>query len=188
TEYGESEAVLYSVRSVSSMAARPHSAARAANASATRASTPGIRSAAMNVPPAISRPAAVKNAVVGHPPRLYRSLMSGRRSVSTRTGTNRASISAATAGSAYVVPSISWHARHHAAVIESRTGLPSREARANAAASQGSHSTMPRLCVLRQSTIVRMFLLRFVALLALVVWVGGLAALGGIAAPALFDV
>jgi len=33
-----------------------------------------------------------------------------------------------------------------------------------------------------------MFLLRYVALLALVVWVGGLVALGGIAAPATFDV
>jgi Domain of unknown function (DUF4149) len=33
-----------------------------------------------------------------------------------------------------------------------------------------------------------MLLLRYVALLALVVWVGGLVALGGIAAPATFDV
>ena len=33
-----------------------------------------------------------------------------------------------------------------------------------------------------------MFLLRYVALLALVVWVGGLVALGAIAAPATFDV
>jgi len=33
-----------------------------------------------------------------------------------------------------------------------------------------------------------MLLLRFVGLLALVVWVGGLVALGGIAAPAIFDV
>src|SRR6185436_4843567 len=37
-------------------------------------------------------------------------------------------------------------------------------------------------------TIVGMFLLRYVALLALVVWVGGLFALGAIAAPAAFDV
>src|SRR3954469_15559161 len=41
---------------------------------------------------------------------------------------------------------------------------------------------------LRRSTINRMMLLRYVALLALVVWVGGLFALGAIAAPATFDV
>jgi hypothetical protein len=34
----------------------------------------------------------------------------------------------------------------------------------------------------------RMFLLRFVALLTLVIWVGGLLALGAVAAPAIFDV
>jgi uncharacterized membrane protein len=39
-----------------------------------------------------------------------------------------------------------------------------------------------------RSTIKRMYLLRYVAVLALVVWVGGLVALGGIAAPAAFDV
>jgi hypothetical protein len=35
---------------------------------------------------------------------------------------------------------------------------------------------------------IRMFVLRYAALLALVVWVGGLVALGGIAAPSIFDV
>src|SRR5262245_12696640 len=115
--------------------------------------------------------------------------MSGRRSVSTRTGTNRSPINAATSGSAYVVRSISWHARHHAAVIDSSTGLASRAARSNASACQGSHSTMPRLCVRRgRGTIAGMLLLRYLSLLALVVWVGGLVALGSIAAPATFDV
>ena len=35
---------------------------------------------------------------------------------------------------------------------------------------------------------IRMLVLRYAALLALVVWVGGLVALGGIAAPSIFDV
>ena len=35
---------------------------------------------------------------------------------------------------------------------------------------------------------IRMLVLRYTALLALVVWVGGLLALGGIAAPSIFDV
>jgi hypothetical protein len=35
---------------------------------------------------------------------------------------------------------------------------------------------------------IRMLVLRYAALLALVVWVGGLLALGGIAAPSIFDV
>jgi len=35
---------------------------------------------------------------------------------------------------------------------------------------------------------IRMLVLRYAALLALVVWVGGLIALGGIAAPSIFDV
>ena len=50
--------------------------------------------------------------------------------------------SEATSGSAYVVRSISWHASHHAAVIESSTGLPSVAARANASALHGSHWIM----------------------------------------------
>src|SRR5436189_153863 len=56
--------------------------------------------------------------------------MSGRRSVSTRTAMNRSRTSDATSGSAYVVRSISWQARHHAAVIERRTGFASRAGRA----------------------------------------------------------
>jgi hypothetical protein len=35
---------------------------------------------------------------------------------------------------------------------------------------------------------IRMLVLRYAALLALVVWIGGLVALGGIAAPSIFDV
>jgi hypothetical protein len=71
--------------------------------------------------------------------------MSGRRSVSTRTATKRALTSDATSGSAYVVRSISWQAWHHAAVIDSSTGFPSRAARANASALQGSQSIMGQL-------------------------------------------
>jgi hypothetical protein len=121
-------------------AARVSVTARVSTAVATRVSTPVMRSAGTNVPPAMTSPSAVRNAVVGQPPRLYRSLMSGRRSVSTRTATNRSRMSAATPGSAYVVRSISWHARHHAAVIESSTGFCSRAARANAATLHGSQS------------------------------------------------
>src|SRR3954452_1754177 len=106
--------------------------------------------------------------------------MSGRRSVSTRTAMKRSRMRAATPASAYVVRSISWQARHQAAVIESRTGLPSRAARAKGSALHASHSIIAALC---RSTILRMLLLRYVALLALVVWVGGLVALGAIAAP-----
>ena len=45
-----------------------------------------MRSDSVNVCPPRSCPSDLKNAVVGHPPRLYRSLMSGRSSASTQTG------------------------------------------------------------------------------------------------------
>src|SRR5215471_18922272 len=146
--------------------------------------------------------------------------MSGRWSVSTRTGMKRSRTIAATRGSAYVVRSISWHAPHHAAVIDSSTGLRSRAARENAPASHSSHSIIfaggfapphpptrslarrfagalrsrGSLATLASNTQIlaeyniRMLALRYVALVALVVWVGGLIALGAIAAPAIFDV
>src|SRR6476646_4526539 len=94
--------------------------------------------------------------------------------------------------------------------MDSRTGLRSRAARANASAVHGSHAMRSRVTgvnvfnaqcsMLRASVSVEhstlniqhynclMLLLRFAAVLTLVVWIGGLLALGGVAAPAIFDV
>ena len=79
----------------------------------------------------------------------------------------------------------SRHSRATSVVtIDSRTGFRSALARANAAALHGSQS-MPLIGVNYNE---RMLALRYAAVLALAVWVGGLIALAAVVAPAMFDV
>ena len=68
--------------------------------------------------------------------------------------------------------------------IESRTGFRSARARANAAPVHGIQQIGVILGVNYNDG---MLALRYAALLALAVWVGGLIALGAVVAPALFD-
>lgn len=79
--------------------------------------------------------------------------------------------------------------------MDSSTGRASWAARANAAVFQGSHSTAGaplgtsfRFQLVSEVYNALMLVLRYVTLLALVMWVGGLFALGAFAAPATFDV
>jgi len=65
----------------------------------------------------------------------------GRRSPSARTGTNDDSIRAPISGSAYTCRSISRQGRHHGVETESRSGVPSRSASANAAGPEARHAT-----------------------------------------------
>ena len=69
--------------------------------------------------------------------------MSGRRSASTRTGTQRSFIVLTISGTLYVVASITAHPRHHEAPIASSTGLRSRAARSNGAGPQEAQATPP---------------------------------------------
>src|SRR6266851_6337752 len=69
-------------------------------------------------------PDEVRKAVVGQPPMLYRWLMSGRTSLSTRTGTYSRLIRSITPACEYVVSSITWHQWHQTAEMESRMGRP----------------------------------------------------------------
>jgi Domain of unknown function (DUF4149) len=68
---------------------------------------------------------------------------------------------------------------------DNNTVLRSERARANADAFHGSHSTV-RFKTVNYND--RMVALRYAAVLAIAVWMGGLLALGTVAAPAIFDV
>src|SRR6202158_6564424 len=69
-------------------------------------------------------PDDVRKAVEGQPPMLYRWLMSGRTSLSTRTGTYSRLIRSMIPGCEYVVSSMTWHQWHQTAEMESRMGRP----------------------------------------------------------------
>jgi Domain of unknown function (DUF4149) len=72
--------------------------------------------------------------------------------------------------------------------MERSIGLCSRAARENASALQGSHSIGWSGTSATLNYNERMVVLRYAALLTLVVWLGGLVVLGGIAAPSVFEV
>ena len=91
--------------------------------------------------------------------------------------------------------SISWHEWHQVAAIDSRTGLRSARARANAARAprepgDGVWKATSRAGMLKRWSIIMRGCSRCgtPVVLALTVWVGGLLALGAVAAPAIFDV
>src|SRR5262249_39465999 len=88
-------------------------------------------------------PEGVRKAVVGQPPMLYRWLMSGRTSLSTRTGTYSRLMSSITPSLEDVVSSITWHQCHQTAEIESRIGLSARRASSKAAS---DHVRQPTSC------------------------------------------
>src|SRR5207237_4456503 len=69
--------------------------------------------------------------------------MSGRTSLSTRTGTYSRLTRSMTPLSEYVVSSITWHQWHQTAEIESRIGLSSLVARSKAASDQGCQLISP---------------------------------------------
>ena len=84
-------------------------------------------------------------------------------------------------------------------MIESSTGFPSRAARAKASALHGSQLNIYYFARSLAASAAKeftntevynglMFALRYVAVLSLVVWAGGLLALGAIAAPSIFAV
>ena len=106
--------------------------------------------------------------------------------VGVDTNRHKMSLTAAqTPASAYVVRSMSRQDAHHGATMDRRTGLSSARARAKRprprVASERSHD-------LRSIIMRGMVVLRFATVLAIAVWIGGLVALGAIAAPAIFDV
>src|SRR6266851_4929852 len=82
-------------------------------------------------------PDEVRKAVVGQPPMLYRWLMSGRTSLSTRTGTYSRLIRSMIPGCEYVVSSMTWHQWHQTAEMESRMGRLVCLAFSKAASDQG---------------------------------------------------
>src|ERR1700682_1215498 len=81
-------------------------------------------------------PEEVRKAVEGQPPMLYRWLMSGRTSLSTRMGTYSRLIRSMIPGCEYVVSSITWHQWHHTAEMERRMGRPLCFASSNACGDQ----------------------------------------------------
>ena len=81
---------------------------------------------------------------------------------------------------------MSRHDSHHGAAIERSTGLSSARARANASEPHGSQRTVST--IFRSIIMMGMLVLRFATVLAIAVWIGGLLALGAIAAPAIFEV
>ena len=91
-----------------------------------------------------------------------------------------------TVESAYEVRSISRQDSHHEVTIERSTGRLSARARANASELHGSQRTVST--AFRSIIMMRMLVLRFATVLAIAVWIGGLLALGAIAAPSIFEV
>src|SRR6202158_1363064 len=83
-------------------------------------------------------PDDVRKAVEGQPPMLYLWLMSGRTSLSTRTGTYSRLIRSMIPGCEYVVSSMTWHQWHQTAEMESRIGREVAFASSKAPGDQGS--------------------------------------------------
>src|SRR5260370_16946671 len=82
-------------------------------------------------------PDEVRNAVDGQPPMLYRWLMSGRTSLSTRIGTYSRLMRSMIPACEYVVSSITWHQWHQTAEMERRIGRELSFASSKAAADHG---------------------------------------------------
>ncbi len=117
---------------------RPASTSRNGSLSLRRASSISPEAFALRIEPMIrtmssggtyvvphtDSPRSDRNAVVGKPPRLYRSETSGLLSMSTLTGTKLSFTRRATSGTEYVVESMTWHQWHHEAVRSRSTSLP----------------------------------------------------------------